>query len=146
MFSEEAIWAFYLDNKDGGFDAALRESPEALAEWVPEDVAFLRGVLHRERVKYGELMMAIGEPRVGRKIITTDDLRDLPVGTLFQSDEDCLWPIKHAGKQWQKFGEHDVLPLDPEDKTMATLGHFKDPLPATVIGFREVKTAEVDFD
>lgn len=80
------------------------------------------------------------------KIKTTEDLRALPIGTIFESDEDCLWPIKHAGKRWQKFGEHDILPLDATDKGIASLTHFKDPLPATVIGFREVKTAEVDFD
>lgn len=74
------------------------------------------------------------------RITTVAELRDLPDGTVFVSEPDCLWSGRYAGVRWQKKDNWTIWCLDKEDnwgfdksKTVSALSHFKDPLPARVI-------------
>lgn len=73
------------------------------------------------------------------KLKTPSDLRELPVGAVFVSDEDCLWSGRYAGIRWRKLDNLTIECLDKEDgfgfrrdSTVSYLPSFLDPLPATL--------------
>lgn len=81
-------------------------------------------------------------------VTTVEQLRDLPQGTIIRSTDACANPNRYAGKRFQKWHDYALRPLDP-DKWLglnysANLSTFKDPLPAEVIGFEEVRYANTD--
>ena len=79
-------------------------------------------------------------------ISTPADLAALPDGTVVSPTTDCRWPHRYAGRRFRKRGI-SIDSLDPDPYTRATetalIALFRDPLPAEVVGFEEVKVADL---
>jgi len=74
------------------------------------------------------------------RVTTVEGLAQLPNGTKFVSDDDCLWAHRYAGIRWKKHDGLSISSLDKYDNLgfdqtthISYLPAFKDPLPVRVI-------------
>lgn len=70
--------------------------------------------------------------KLGAKITTGQALAALPDGTVVGSAGDCGWPLRYAGKHWEKRGD-SIRPTYGSPGGSCFIAHFKDPMPVYVV-------------